>query len=60
VIKQREALIAKANTGDFKGLRAVTPAKSYTAKTIQNSSKDFVYGVWYFRAKFVLSADVTM
>jgi len=30
VIKQREALNAQANTGDFKGLRAVTPAKSIT------------------------------
>jgi len=30
VIKQREALKAKANTGDVKGLRAVTPAKSIT------------------------------
>ena len=33
MIKQREALSAKANTGDVKGLRAVTPAKSNTAKT---------------------------
>jgi len=45
VIIQREALSAKANTGDFKRLCAVTPAKSNAAKTIQNSGKDFVYGV---------------
>jgi len=31
VNKQREVLSAKANSGDFKGLRAVTPAKSNSA-----------------------------
>jgi len=40
-----EALSAKANKGEFAGLRAVTPAKPSAAKTNKNSGRDFVYGV---------------
>jgi len=47
VNKRREALSAKANTGDLKGLRAVTPAKANAAKTSKNSGKDFLYGVLF-------------
>jgi len=39
VSKQREALIAKANTGDFKGLRAVTPVKSNARKPVKNLAR---------------------
>ena len=34
VSKCREALCVKANQGDFKGLRAVTPAKATTANVL--------------------------
>jgi len=46
-LKQREALSAKANTGGFKGLCAVTPAKSNAAKPVKTPAtqlKDFVHG----------------
>ena len=61
-IKQREALSAKANTGDldFKELRAVTPAKSNTAKTIKHSSKDFVYGILFGSMMTPTTRDMTV
>jgi len=61
VIKQRETLNAKANTGDFKGrLRAVTPARSNTAKTSKNSSKYFVYGVLFGSMMTLTTRDMTV
>ena len=47
VSKRREALSARANTGKFVGLRAVTPAKSSSTKTAKHSGKNFVYGVLF-------------
>jgi len=45
--KRREALSAKANTGKFTGLRAETPARRNSAKTVKNGGKDFVCGVLF-------------
>ena len=45
--KRREALSAKANTGKFTGLRAETPARRNSAKTLKYCGKDFMYGVLF-------------
>ena len=58
--KQREALSVKANTGDFKGLRAVTPAKSNAAKSSKNSGNDFVYGVLFGSMMTPTTRDMTV
>jgi len=47
VSKRREALSATANTGKFTGLRAETPARRKSAKTVKHGGKDFVYGVLF-------------
>jgi len=60
VSKQREALSVKANTGDFKGLRAVTPAKSNAAKSSKNSGNDFVYGVLFGSMMTPTTRDMTV
>jgi len=46
VSKQREALSAKANTGQFTGLRAETPARRSSPKTAKYSG-NFVCGVLF-------------
>jgi len=62
VSKHREALSAKANTGDFKGLRAVTPAKSNVAKPSKNSGKthEFVYDVLFESIMTPTTRDMTV
>jgi len=47
VSKRREALGAKTNTGKFTGLRAETPARQNSAKTVKHGGNDFVYGVLF-------------
>jgi len=59
-VTEAAALSAKANTGGFQGLRAVTPAKSNTAKTIKHSSKDFVYGILFGSMMTLTTRDMTV
>jgi len=47
VSKRREALSVKADTGKFTGLRAETPARRNSVKTVNHGDKDFVYGVLF-------------
>jgi len=59
-VTEAAALSAKANTGGFQGLRAVTPAKSNTANPIKNSGKDFMYGVLFGSVMTPTTRDMTV
>jgi len=58
--KHHTSTAVQANTGDFNGLRVVTPAKSIAAKPNKNSGKKLESAVqcrlWHFKSVIVWAA----